>query len=91
LTETKLSKLVVVAEDLLQPFCFAGRATSFNLWSWAVFILQDKAKPRPFHVVDRVLRLELGAAAEEVFAEFSAEATAAASLAQVSMSAGPGH
>lgn len=45
--------------------------------------LQDKAKPRPFHVVDRVLRLELGAGAEEVFAEFSAEATAAASLAQV--------
>jgi aarF domain-containing kinase len=46
-------------------------------------LLQDKAKPRPFHVVDRVLRLELGAGAEEVFAEFSAEATAAASLAQV--------
>jgi hypothetical protein len=45
--------------------------------------LQDKAKPRPFPVVDRVLRLELGAGAEEVFAEFSAEATAAASLAQV--------
>lgn len=45
--------------------------------------MQDKAKPRPFHVVDRVLRLELGAGAEEVFAEFSAEATAAASLAQV--------
>lgn len=45
--------------------------------------MQDKAKPRPFHVVDRVLRLELGARAEQVFAEFSAEATAAASLAQV--------
>jgi hypothetical protein len=46
-------------------------------------LLQDKAKPRPFRVVDRSLRLELGAGAEEVFAEFSAEATAAASLAQV--------
>lgn len=45
--------------------------------------MQDKAKPRPFHMVDRTLRLELGAGAEEVFAEFSAEATAAASLAQV--------
>lgn len=46
-------------------------------------LLQDKAKPRPFGTVDRVLRCELGAGAEEVFAEFSAEATAAASLAQV--------
>lgn len=44
---------------------------------------QDKAKPRPFHSVNRVVRCELGASAEEVFAEFSAEATAAASLAQV--------
>jgi hypothetical protein len=46
-------------------------------------LLQDKAKARPFWTVDRVLRCELGAGAERVFAEFSAEATAAASLAQV--------
>ncbi|GBF99298.1 hypothetical protein Rsub_12079 [Raphidocelis subcapitata] len=46
-------------------------------------LLQDRAKPRPFATVNRVLRCELGASAEEVFAEFSAEATAAASLAQV--------
>lgn len=44
---------------------------------------QDKARPRPFAIVNRVIRRELGASAEEVFSEFSAEATAAASLAQV--------
>jgi hypothetical protein len=52
--------------------------------------LQDKAKPRPFSTVNRVLRCELGASAEEVFAEFSAEATAAASLAQVRRAGGRG-
>lgn len=46
-------------------------------------LLQDKAKPRPFYSVERVIRHELGASAEEVFAEFHPEATAAASLAQV--------
>ena len=46
-------------------------------------LLQDKAKPRPFAAVDRVILHELGASAEQVFAEFHPEATAAASLAQV--------
>jgi predicted unusual protein kinase regulating ubiquinone biosynthesis (AarF/ABC1/UbiB family) len=46
-------------------------------------LLQDKAKPRPFAAVDRVIWHELGAGAEQVFAEFHPEATAAASLAQV--------
>jgi ubiquinone biosynthesis protein len=46
-------------------------------------LLQDKAKPRPFAAVERVIRAELGAPPEAVFAEFHAEATAAASLAQV--------
>lgn len=57
----------------------------FDFLLTSLGLLQDKAKPRPFHVVDRTLRLELGAGAEEVFAEFSAEATAAASLAQVGL------
>lgn len=39
--------------------------------------------PRPFADVDCTLRQELGAPAEQLFAEFEAEATAAASLAQV--------
>lgn len=46
-------------------------------------LLQDKATPRPFSVVDRVLMQELGAGADVVFAEFDQQATAAASLAQV--------
>lgn len=45
--------------------------------------LQDKVPPRPFADVDCTLQRELGAPAEQVFAEFEREATAAASLAQV--------
>lgn len=45
--------------------------------------LQDKVPPRPFAEVDCTLQQELGAPAAQLFAEFEAEATAAASLAQV--------
>ncbi|KAI7845854.1 hypothetical protein COHA_000588 [Chlorella ohadii] len=45
--------------------------------------LQDKVPPRPFADVDCTLQRELGAPAEQLFAEFEREATAAASLAQV--------
>ena len=50
-------------------------------------MLQDQVDPKPFPAVERVLRRELGAGAEELFAEFDREATAAASLAQVSIPA----
>ena len=46
-------------------------------------VLQDQVDPKPFPAVERVLRQELGAGAEELFAEFDHDATAAASLAQV--------
>jgi predicted unusual protein kinase regulating ubiquinone biosynthesis (AarF/ABC1/UbiB family) len=45
--------------------------------------LQDRARPRPFRTVERVLRRELGQPLERVFPEFCPEAAAAASLAQV--------
>lgn len=45
--------------------------------------LQDRVPPRPFADIDAALRLELGAPAAELFAEFDSSATAAASLAQV--------
>ena len=45
-------------------------------------VLQDRVEPKPFPAVDRVIRRELGAGAEELFAEFDQQATAAASLAQ---------
>ena len=46
-------------------------------------VLQDRVEPKPFPAVERILRRELGAGADELFAEFEREATAAASLAQV--------
>lgn len=46
-------------------------------------MLQDRVDPKPFPAVDRVIRQELGAGADELFAEFDQQATAAASLAQV--------
>ncbi|KAK9814217.1 hypothetical protein WJX72_002441 [[Myrmecia] bisecta] len=46
-------------------------------------VLQDRVTPRPFEEVDRVLRRELGGSADELYAEFSHTAAAAASLAQV--------
>lgn len=45
--------------------------------------LQDRVPPRPFADIQHVLQQELGAPAEELFAEFDPAATAAASLAQV--------
>jgi len=45
--------------------------------------LQDKVPPRPFSDANCVLQQELGAPAEQLFAEFAPLATAAASLAQV--------
>ena len=45
--------------------------------------LQDRVPPRPFEDANRVLLQELGAPAQELFAEFEPLATAAASLAQV--------
>lgn len=45
--------------------------------------LEDRVPPRPFSDVDRVIFSEFGAHAQEVFAEFDRQATAAASLAQV--------
>lgn len=46
-------------------------------------LLQDKASPRPFKKIDRVIKQEFGYGADIVFAEFARDATAAASLAQV--------
>ena len=51
-------------------------------------MLQDRVDPKPFPAVERVIRQELGAAADELFAEFDREATAAASLAQASACSG---
>ena len=45
--------------------------------------LQDKVPPRPFSDANCVLQQELGAPAEQLFAEFAPLATAEASLAQV--------
>ena len=45
--------------------------------------LEDRVPSRPFHVINKALIAELGAPADELFAEFEHEATAAASLAQV--------
>ncbi|GAX82134.1 hypothetical protein CEUSTIGMA_g9562.t1 [Chlamydomonas eustigma] len=46
--------------------------------------LEDKAKPRPFKAIKKVLESELGSdRAETLFIEFDEQATAAASLAQV--------
>lgn len=45
--------------------------------------LEDQVPPRPFADVNRVLCAELGSGADELFREFNAQATAAASLAQV--------
>mmetsp|Transcript_28800 Transcript_28800/g.73421 ORF Transcript_28800/g.73421 Transcript_28800/m.73421 type:complete len:584 (-) Transcript_28800:963-2714(-) len=45
--------------------------------------LEDKATPRPYADIRRVLRAELGRDAEGLFSEFETTATAAASLAQV--------
>lgn len=46
-------------------------------------VLQDRAEPHPFWEVERVLRNELGDAAEELLATLDHKAAAAASLAQV--------
>jgi hypothetical protein len=53
-------------------------------------VLQDRVDPKPFPAVERVIRQELGAGAEELFAEFDHAATAAASLAQASCGCAPG-
>ncbi|MCP2337655.1 ABC1 kinase family protein [Actinomadura rupiterrae] len=45
--------------------------------------LRDRAAPVPWERIERVLRDELGAPVEEVFAEFDREPLAAASVAQV--------
>ncbi len=45
--------------------------------------LHDEVPPRPFHVIRRRVEQELGAKLEDVFAEFSREPIASASLAQV--------
>ncbi|MEV4255950.1 AarF/UbiB family protein, partial [Spirillospora sp. NPDC049652] len=45
--------------------------------------LRDRAAPVPWEDIERVLRDELGAPVEEVFAEFDREPLAAASVAQV--------
>lgn len=45
--------------------------------------LEDRVPSRPFKYINRVIKAELGAPADVVFAEFSQQATAAASLAQV--------
>lgn len=45
--------------------------------------LEDSVPPRPFSSIKRVLTNELGHKVEDVFQEFCAKATAAASLAQV--------
>ncbi|WP_026412795.1 ABC1 kinase family protein [Actinomadura oligospora] len=45
--------------------------------------LRDRAAPVPWERIERVLRDELGAPVEEVFAEFEREPLAAASVAQV--------
>ena len=51
-------------------------------------VLQDRVDPKPFPAVERVIRQELGAGADELFAEFDHAATAAASLAQASVGSG---
>jgi predicted unusual protein kinase regulating ubiquinone biosynthesis (AarF/ABC1/UbiB family) len=48
-----------------------------------MFTWQDKARPRPFSDVNRMLRKELGLGAADLFAEFDQLPTAAASLGQV--------
>ena len=45
-------------------------------------VLQDRAEPHPFWEVERVLRNELGDAADELLANLDHVAAAAASLAQ---------
>ena len=63
--------------------------TQFEVYSTVQFRaelsqLEDKAQPRPYHQIRKVLISELGLAAESLFSDFEETATAAASIAQVS-------
>lgn len=54
-----------------------------NAWRLELAKLQDEVKPFPYSEVEQVIRRELGAVPEEVFAEFEPQPLAAASTAQV--------
>ena len=50
--------------------------------------LTDRAKPQPYSYVEHMMRTELGDGFLEVFSDVDADATAAASIAQVSIRSG---
>jgi len=68
----KLGQVLSTRPDLLPPAFIATLSE-----------LQDSAPPVPYEMLEPVLRSQLGAAPDEVFAEFERQPMAAASIAQV--------
>ncbi|MFJ4283510.1 ABC1 kinase family protein [Streptomyces massasporeus] len=71
-TFVKLGQVMSTRYDLLPPEFITELST-----------LQDQASPEPWEAVQEVLREELGAPPDEVFAEFEPKPLAAGSIAQV--------
>lgn len=71
-TFVKLGQMLSTRGDLLPP-----------AYLEALSRLQDNVEPMPFDMIEPVLRAELGAEVDDVFAEFEREPFASASLGQV--------